>query len=137
MRVYNIQEKKSWALAEGTGPTWSPDGNWIAFLEGGNYYMIRTSGKERKLLFKMKEALTPLWWSPDSRFVAYIRRDRLFEGSWIPEEQGRLRVRRLEDNAEDWAANLFVGHVPSFQWIKGMAPIVHPEALSQGRSLPD
>jgi Tol biopolymer transport system component len=137
MRVYDIQQKQSWALAVGTGPTWSPDGNWIAFLDGGEYYVIRPSGKERKLLFKMKDALTPLWWSPDSRFVAYIRRDRLFEGSWIPEEQGRLRVRRLEDNTEDWAANLFVVHVPSFQWVKGMESNAHAEVFSRRRSLPD
>jgi hypothetical protein len=135
LRVYDIREKKSGALAEGTDPTWSPDGNWIAFLNDGKYYIIRPTGKERKLLFKCKDALTPLWWSPDCRFVAYIRRNRLVEGSWIPEEQGRLRVRRLDDSAEDWVANLFVGgYVPSFQWVKGIEPNAHDELISQFRS---
>jgi Tol biopolymer transport system component len=119
VRLYDKQQKKSRSIAKGGNATWSPDGNWIAFLDDGRYYFIRPSGDERRLLFRMKDALTPLWWSPDCRFVAYMRRDRLFEGSWIPEEQGRLRVRRLDDNAEDWVANLFVGgYIPSFQWVQ-------------------
>jgi len=122
LRVYDMQEKKSRTLTNGWHPTWSPDGNWIAFAEDDGYYAIRPSGKEKRHLFKKKDALTPLWWSPDSRFVAYLSRNRFFEGSWWPPiEQGRLRVRRLDDNAEEWVANLYVeGHVPSFQWAKDM-----------------
>jgi Tol biopolymer transport system component len=120
LRVYDILDKKSRSLTKGEQATCSPDGSWIAFLADDGYYAIRSSGKERKRLFKKKDALTALWWSPDSRFVAYVSRNRFFEGSWWPPiEQGRLRVRRLEDNQEDWAANLFIeGHVPHFQWVK-------------------
>lgn len=124
LRVYDKQTGKSWPLTKGQYATWSPDGNWIAFFEDGAYYAIRPSGSGKKLLFKQKDALTPLWWSPDSRLVAYVSRNRFFEGRWWPPiEQGRLRVRRLEDNAEDWVANLYVeGHVPSFRWVEGMKP---------------
>jgi Tol biopolymer transport system component len=124
LRVYDIQEKKSRTLTNGRYATWSPDGNRIAFLEDDGYYALRPSGNERKRLFRKKDALTALWWSPDSRFVAYVSRNRFFEGSWWPPiEQGRLRVRRLDDNAEDWVANLYIeGHVPSFQWVKGIEP---------------
>jgi Tol biopolymer transport system component len=124
LRVYDTQEKKSRILTNGQNPTWSPDGNWITFLEDNGYYAIRPSGNEKKLLFRKKDALTALWWSPDSRFVAYVSRNRLFEGSWWPPiEQGRLRVKRLDDNAEDWVANLYIeGHVPVFQWFKDMEP---------------
>jgi Tol biopolymer transport system component len=124
LRVYDGQEKKSRTLTEGRYATWSPDGNWIAFFEDDGYYAIRPSGNDKKLLFKKKDALTALWWSPDSRLVAYVSRNGFFEGRWWPPiEQGRLRVRRLEDNAEDWVANLYVeGHVPSFQWVQGMGP---------------
>ncbi len=124
LRVYDVQEKKSRTLTNGRVATWSPDGNWIAFLEDDGYYAIRPSGNDKKLLFKKKDALTALWWSPDSRLVAYVSRNGLFEGRWWPPiEQGRLRVRRLEDNAEDWISNLYIeGHVPSFQWVQGMGP---------------
>jgi len=128
LRVYDIQEKKSRTLTNGRDATWSPDGNWIAFLEDDGYYAIRPSGSERKRLFKKKDALTALWWSPDSRFVAYVSRNGLFEGSWWPPiEQGRLRVRRLDDNAEDWVANLYIeGHVPSFQWVESAELNLNP-----------
>jgi Tol biopolymer transport system component len=118
LRVCDMQEKKSRTLTNGQHATWSPDGSWIAFLENDGYYAIRPSGNERKRL-KKKDALTALWWSPDFRFVAYVSRNRFFEGSWWPPiEEGRLRVRRLDDNAEDWEANLYIeGHVPSFQWV--------------------
>ncbi len=62
--------------------TWSPDGNWIAFFEDDGYYAIRPSGNDKKLLFKKKDALTALWWSPDSRLVAYVSRNGFFEGRW-------------------------------------------------------
>jgi Tol biopolymer transport system component len=120
LRVYDILQRKPRTLTNGWHPTWSPDGNWIAFAEDDGYFAIRPSGNEKRLLFKKKDALTALWWSPDSRFVAYISRDGFFEGHWWPPiEQGRLRVRRLDDNSEDWVANLYIeGHVPSFQWVR-------------------
>ena len=139
LRVYDIQEKKSRTLTNGQYATWSPDGNWIAFLEDDGYYAIRPSGNERKRLFKKKDALTALWWSPDSRFVAYVSRNRFPEGLWSPLiEQGRLRVRRLEDNAEDWVANFYIeGYVPSFQWVKGIEPNAQSELISRVHSPPD
>lgn len=127
LRVYDIQEKKLRILTNGRKPTWSPDGNWIAFFEHDGYYAIRPSGGDRKPLFGKKDALTALWWSPDCSFVAYVSRSRFFEGPWWPPiEQGRLRVRRLNDNAEDWVANLYIeGHVPEFQWFRDMESNAH------------
>ncbi len=56
-------------------PTWSPDGQWIAFLSGRTnsreLFTVRPDGNDLKRL-----ALTPgnyygLTWSPDSRWLAY------------------------------------------------------------------
>lgn len=120
VRVYTLEQKQWRVLAKGKDPTWSADGNWIAFLDDDAYYAIRPSGNERKLLFKVKGALTGLWWSPDSRIVAYASRAAFFESSWKLIDVGdvRLRVRRLEDNSEDWIAKLSDVYVPSFQWIR-------------------
>ncbi len=120
VRVYNVEQKQWRILAKGKEATWSGDGNWIAFLDDDAYYVIRPSGDQRKLLFKAKGALTGLWWSPDSRIVAYASRANFFEGSWKAIDVGvvRLRIRRLEDNSEDWVAELSDVHLPSYQWIK-------------------
>jgi WD40-like Beta Propeller Repeat len=123
--VYDVEKKTSRDFSKGTRPTWSPDGNWIALMDcppslyGCKYFAIRPSGSERKLLFK-SEAATALWWSPDSRYVAYVNAAGLFERT--PSEQFRevvrLRVRRLEDNSVASFADFFDGDTMDFQWVK-------------------
>jgi len=115
--VYDLERGKSRTLTEGKNATWSPDGNWIAFCNGDAYYIIHPSGNDKKLLFKKKRALTELWWSPDSRFVAYVTEHGLLGGP--SENQGRLWVRRLNDNSEDWLADVeFRCFSWRFQWVE-------------------
>jgi Tol biopolymer transport system component len=124
VRVYNIEQKTWQVLARGHDATWSSDGNWIAFRDNDTYYAIRPSGEERKVLFKTRGAISGLWWSPDSRIVAYVSYASFLEGSWMGLDVGlaRLRTRRLEDGAEDWVAGLSDAHVPSYQWIEAPEP---------------
>jgi hypothetical protein len=124
--VYDVEKKMSRDFAKGTRPTWSPDGNWIALMDcppslwGCKYYAVRPSGQERKLLFT-SEAATSLWWSPDSRYVAYVNGAGTSERSpsQLSREMVRLRVRRLEDNSVDSFANFFDGDTMNFQWVEG------------------
>lgn len=117
VRVYDTERNMWTVLAKGRQPTWSSDGNWIAFLDDDTYYAIRPSGDDRKVLFYKKGALTGLWWSPDSRIVAYVSRNDPSEGPMFPDVGSvRLRVRRLDDNSEDWVAQLSDAHIPSYQW---------------------
>jgi hypothetical protein len=123
--VYDVETKTSRDFSKGTRPTWSPDGNWIALMDcppslwGCKYYLVRPSGKERKLLFT-SESSTSLWWSPDSRYVAYVNGAKAFERSPLQliREMVRLRVRRLEDNSVDSFADFFDGDTMNFQWVK-------------------
>jgi WD40 repeat protein len=123
--IYDVDCKTSREFSVGTRPTWSPDGNWIAVMDcppslfGCKYYAVRPSGDERKLLFK-SEAATSLWWSPDSRFVAYVNMAGFFERTPSQQlrEMVRLRVRRLEDNSVDSFADFFDGDLMEFQWVK-------------------
>jgi Tol biopolymer transport system component len=61
IRVYSADHRTWQVLAKGHDATWSPDGNWIAFLDNDTYYAIRLSGEDRKLLFGTKGALSPAW----------------------------------------------------------------------------
>jgi len=122
VRLYDIEQNMWTVLAKGTEPTWSPDGNWIAFLDDDSYYAIRPSGEDRRLLFKTRGAMSGLWWSPDSRIVAYASRNRRFEPPLIAVDVGslRLRVKRLADGSEDWVAQLSDVYVPRFHWLKSI-----------------
>jgi hypothetical protein len=124
-RSYDTRTKTSTDLASGGHVTWSPDGNWIAFLycppslRGCKYYGIRTSSGEKKLLFETTGE-TSLWWSPDSRFVAYVDGAGFFERTLSEQfrEKRRLRVRRVEDGEEDWFADFFDGDTMGFDWVR-------------------
>jgi len=119
IRIYDLAGKKWRELAKGEEPTWSPDGNWIAFHHDDAYYAIRPSGADRKQLFNQKGIRTGLWWSPDGRVVAYM----CLGGEYKPNRDfdfapRQLRVRRLADNSDDWVVvEPDVAYVPSYQWI--------------------
>jgi len=117
VRVFDIKEKSSRQIAEGTNPTWSPDGNWIAFLDHDTYYVIHPSGTQRHVLFKSWHSASGLSWSPDSRFVAYVSQARTLEGGFLHSDVLTyfLRVRRVEDNSE---ARISYALTPfSYQWV--------------------
>ena len=129
IRVYKIGQDKSSVpvIAKGEYPTWSPDGNWIAFLDHDTYYAIRPDGRDRKKLFTHGHVYSALWWSPDSRIVAYITLAGLFEGGFsLDADIDQLRVRRLEDNSED---RVLVGAPGNnFQWVS------NPQLLARVKS---
>ena len=113
--VYDSVRDSFARLTQGTDATWSPDGNWIAFPGDDGYYVINPTGGQRKLLFRKKDPYGPIWWSPDSRIVAYETPTR----NWIlfdPTHLVRIHVRRLADNSDDWVA--VVANFQRFVWIQ-------------------
>jgi hypothetical protein len=133
VRVQEIGNDRSSVLAKGTEPSWSPDGNWIAFRDRDTYYAVHPNGDGRKKLFHRKNVVSGLFWSPDSRIVAYVSIAGILEGGFsIDVETNQLRVRRLEDNSEDWVAD-YVGAGVGYQWVKNrdLLRIVQAQAPSK------
>jgi hypothetical protein len=112
IKIYDVEKYKSVAttLIKGQYPTWSPDGNWIAFLDHDTYYAVRPDGSEKRKLFHHSNVYSPLWWSPDSRIVAYIALRFALDDFY------QLRVRRLEDSSEERVAEGQIGG-RRFQWV--------------------
>jgi len=114
VQMYDVQANRSKVMGQGSHPTWSPDGNWIALLDHDTYYKVRPSGAERQVLFKKWHPQSGLWWSPDSRFVAYVSQAGMLEGGFsLDVESYWLRVKRLKDDAETRVA----GEYANYQWV--------------------
>jgi Tol biopolymer transport system component len=126
VRTYEVGNEESSALLVpgGKAPTWSPDGNWIAYRDGDTFYDIRPDGQDKKKLFHRKDVYSPLWWSPDSRFVAYVSLAR-----FALDDVYELRVRRLADQSE---ARIAEGQISGdYEWLTS------PQLVTQARSLPN
>lgn len=101
-------------------PTWSPDGEWIAYYQEKLYWAVHPSGAGRKKLFRRSGALSPLQWSADGRYALYAD-CCAFRDTWrCMCEIGRIRVRRLADDADveisgDGYQNMFL---PRWTWIQ-------------------
>jgi len=113
--IYDIAQRKSRRLLAGGHPTWSPDGNLIAFRQGDTYYTMSPLGENAKPLFTAKDACYGLLWSPDGRFVAYATNHpyRLNPSLFV-----RILVRRLADNSEDWVADMNMGTAETLRWLE-------------------
>jgi dipeptidyl aminopeptidase/acylaminoacyl peptidase len=98
--VYDIAQRSSREVVRGQDPTWSPDGEWIAYRNDGVYYRTKASGADRQRLFKFKDQGAPLLWSPDSQTVVYFHCCYLMPSLKCMCDVGRWFIRRLADHAE-------------------------------------
>jgi hypothetical protein len=119
VRLYELDHDRSDAIAKGTDPTWSPDGNWIAFRDRETYYAMHADGRDRKDLFHNHggSAVSALYWSPDSRIVAYLRELGFLQGGVLDAEVNQLRVRRLEDGSDDRLCPDNVEWYANYRWV--------------------
>src|SRR5947209_12856595 len=59
-------------LTEGHGPAISPKGDSVAFVRGGQIYLMKPSGQEAALAVSQKGSASDLRWSPDARYLAFV-----------------------------------------------------------------
>jgi hypothetical protein len=128
VQVYEIEKDHARIVATGTKPTWSPDGNWIAFRDGNYFYAIHPSGEGKKKLFHKTRTYAGSFWSPDGRFVAYVHQDFLA----LDVEFYHLMVRRLKDNSETWVAD-GVGCCIDLQWVRNPELLKRAEAAAKAK----
>lgn len=73
-------------------PTWSPDGQWIAYvLSPGHIYLMKPDGSGADYL---TDGELPSW-SPDSRRIVFSRYNWNGFGSLFAIDIGTLRIRQL------------------------------------------
>jgi len=119
VRLYSVENDRADAIAKGTDPSWSPDGEWIGFRDGDTYYVMHAHESLNKELFRNRwgKAVSALYWSPDSRIVAYVRELGFLQGGALDAEFNELRVRRLEDGSDDRMCNENANWYSNYHWI--------------------
>jgi hypothetical protein len=131
VRLYELGTDRSDAMAKGTDPTWSPDGSWIAFRDQETYYAVHPDGTGRKKLFHNHwgGVRSGLYWSPDSRFVAYVKELGFLQGGALDAEVNQLRVRRLEDGSDEPLCPDSVSY-ENYRWITSGELMKHSRSES-------
>ena len=119
VRLHELDNDRSDAIAKGTDPSWSPDGNWIAFRDRETYYAMHADGSGRKELFHNHwgSAVSALYWSPDSRIVAHVRELGFLQGGALVAEVNQLRVKRSQDGSDDRLCTDNVDAGANYRWI--------------------
>jgi len=120
VRIYDVVSGAITDLAEGESARWSPDGKWIEFEFKNNFCVVSPTGGASRQIFKSKSAYG-VSWSPDSRFLSYIKLGGSSGGFFIwgmkcPEPY-RVWVVRVDDWAADWVQNTCKPGFP-FEWVK-------------------
>jgi Tol biopolymer transport system component len=74
----------------GEGPTWSPDGNWIAFEDGLEILKVPRLGGETQEIVHWDLDVTEPSWSPDGSWIAFEGGDSTFSNGhiWVVDARG-------------------------------------------------
>ena len=71
------------------GPTWSPDGQWIAFEHGTQILKVGRSGGVAEIVVADLNDVTEPAWSPNGEWIAFAMEDSLFNlHIWVTDARG-------------------------------------------------
>lgn len=90
---------------------WSSDGSQLAFVNGGNIYMINPDGSNMRRVTQQPGTYASLSWSPDSSQITYVvrRLDRTYEQIWAMNADGSnpyaLTTSETIKHLADWSGD--------------------------------
>lgn len=78
VRVIDVATGRIEGLAKGSNPSWSPEGDVIAFTYGGDLYSIQADGTSLRRLTDTDAIEESPDWAPDGRSLVYVRDGDLY-----------------------------------------------------------
>lgn len=102
-------------VTEGPDLRWSPDGDWVLYASGKDFYAIPREGGQPELLANGELAGELVQLSPDAKMISFIRDGELWVQG-VPGGQTRQVTRGehfLEYNPDPWTADFWLR---LFQW---------------------
>ena len=76
-------DAKPTRLADGTAPTWAPDGNTIAYLSGGDIWTVTAAGGTPTRVTNGPEDERAIEWSPDGQSIAFMSTRAKAQDVWV------------------------------------------------------
>src|SRR5262245_43993033 len=72
-RIYEIgtDGSKQREITPGSSPRWSSDGKWLAYVAGGQIWVMRPDGSDKKQITKISTGAGGPVWSPDGKWIAF------------------------------------------------------------------
>lgn len=94
--------------AYGHHPSWSPDGNFIAYMRRGGIFVMKSDGSSKQNVSKGTTRDSEPVWSPDGQWIAFTRTDKNPPGPetmniWLMKSDG-TQQRQVTFNKADFSS---------------------------------
>lgn len=92
-------------LVPGFSPVWSPDQSKIAFVWGGNIYVIELKSGNINQLTAWGDCVSATW-SPDGKMIAFSKsftNESGMGGIWIMQSNGESKMHISRGSSPDWS----------------------------------